>query len=162
MTKLSAIILSKTSNASLFEMTKCCIESLIAAEQENKHIQIEIILIESDEKYLENGFSYGENVKVLVPKIAFNFHRFLNIGCNAATGDFIALCNNDLVFKRNWFSEILKVKESNPQILSFSPYDPDCNRLAKAIIYKNAFVEGYEIQKQITGWCFVEIGRAHV
>lgn len=155
MIKLSAVILSNTISNSIFEMTKDCIFTLIDSEKENKNVTIEIILIESNNQYKEQGFFYSDDIKIILPKIKFNFHKFLNIGIDVATGNFIALCNNDLIFKRDWFSEMLKVNKTNPEIASFSPYDQTTNRFSQEIILKNDFVKGYNIQKEMTGWCFV-------
>lgn len=155
MIKLSVVILSKTINNSIFEMTKCCFTTLLDSEKENKNLDIEIILVESNKDYIKYGFSYDDNIKIIIPDFEFNFHKFLNIGISAASGDYIALCNNDLIFGKNWFSEMLKIKETNPEISSFSPYDEGSNRLPKDIILTNEFVKGYELQKEMTGWCFV-------
>jgi GT2 family glycosyltransferase len=155
MTKLSVVILSKTINNSIFEMTKSCFSTLLGSENENENLEIEIILIESNKDYKKNGFFYDDNIKIIIPDFAFNFHKFLNIGVSAASGEYIALCNNDLIFNRNWFTEMLKVKASNPEIESFSPYDESTNRLSKNVILTHNFIKGYELQKQMTGWCFV-------
>jgi GT2 family glycosyltransferase len=155
MIKLSAVILSNTINESIFEMTKHCLATLIDSEKENRNLTIEIILVESNSQYKANGFSYSDAIKIITPKIKFNFHKFLNIGIEAASGSFIALCNNDLIFHADWFSEMLKVKETNPEIASFSPYDKTSNKLSEKLILNNDFVKGYELQRQMTGWCFV-------
>jgi len=155
MIKLSVIILSNTINFPIFEMTKYCFSSLWDSERENNNLDIEIILVESNKDYKKAGFSYSDTVKVITPNLTFNFNKFLNIGIRASSGDYIALCNNDLIFRRNWFTEMLKVKTINPEILSFSPYDENTNRLPKDIIFFNDFVKGYELQKEMTGWCFV-------
>lgn len=155
MTRLSVVMLSKTINNSIFEMTKYCISSLLDSEKGNKNLYIEVVLVESNKDYKNHGFSYGDNVNVITPDITFNFHKFLNIGINVASGEYIALCNNDLIFGRNWFTEMLKVKKTNPEIASFSPYDESSNKLSETIILNNDFVKGYELQRQMTGWCFV-------
>jgi GT2 family glycosyltransferase len=128
---------------------------MIDSENENPNLHFELILIESNSNYLKQGFFYGKAVKVITPNEDFNFHRFLNIGINQATGDFIALCNNDLIFYRNWFSEILRIRDANPTIRSFSPYDETSNKIPKPIIESRRFCEGLEIQKHLTGWCIV-------
>jgi GT2 family glycosyltransferase len=145
--KLSAIILAMTTTEELFRMTSNCINSLIASENA---IEMEIIIIESNKNYLNSSFRYPEFVTVMVPESDFNFHRFLNIGVKAAVGDYIALCNNDLVFHNNWFTEILKIKEENPSIKSFSPNGKidDCSS-------SNKFEIGYKVQTHVKGWCIV-------
>lgn len=155
MIKLSAIFLSNTIDESIFEMTKNCIQTMIDSEKGNSNLIFELILVESNCDYLDQGFVYNKDVKVILPNEDFNFHRFLNFGIRHATGNYIALCNNDLVFYKNWFSEILKICDENPKIKSFSPYDETSNKIPKTVIQNRNYCEGYEIQKQLTGWCLV-------
>jgi GT2 family glycosyltransferase len=146
---LSVIILSKTISDIIFNTTMNCIRSL--QDSENfKNDNLEILLIESNVNYLEK-YSYPEEVKVIVPEEEFGFHKFLNIGINAAKNEFIALCNNDLVFHENWFTEIINVADKRKDVLSFSPIDPR-NELGK---FKGDFVEGYKVTQHIKGWCLV-------
>ena len=144
--KLSAIILSRTDTQELFEMTKICIQSLLDSETE---IDFEVIIVESNKQYLESGFQYNDFAKVIVPHEKFNFHQFLNIGIASATGDFMALCNNDLIFHKGWFSEILKVSEKHKDILSFSPSEEQGADTVKD------FLIGYKVKQQLKGWCIV-------
>lgn len=147
---LSVVILSKTDSKNLHAMTLKAIESLQESEDfENKH-RLEIILIESNKEYVKD-FPYPENVTVIVPRETFGFHRFLNIGIRKSKGDFIALCNNDLIFHPNWFSEIINVFNAHKGILSFSPIDPG-KELQK---YTGNFEIGYKVTQHIKGWCLV-------
>lgn len=147
MIKLSTIILAKTSSADLHEMTVNAVQSLLDAEPTVAH---EIIIVESNVNYLKDGFHYPESISVIVPNETFNFHRFLNIGIQRATGNFIALCNNDLIFHKNWFTEILKISNLHPDILSFSPRGtPNTNP------QPTDFLIGYKVMQQIKGWCIV-------
>ena len=145
--KLSIIILSKTDSEKSFQMTMACINSFMESETV---ISAEIIIIESYKNYLQSQFQYPDFVKVIIPNENFNFHRFLNIGIEAAIGDFIALCNNDLIFYKDWFSEIILVSNKNPKVLSFSPSGTICNEEQK-----NTFALGYRVMIHIKGWCIV-------
>lgn len=149
MMSLSVIILSKTISDIVFKTTMNCINSLQESE-EFKNNDLEILLIESNRNYLEE-FSYPENVKVILPEEDFGFHKFLNKGIKVAKNKFIALCNNDLIFHKNWFSEIKKVAKQREDILSFSPIDPR-KELHK---FKEPFEEGYKVSQHIKGWCLV-------
>jgi GT2 family glycosyltransferase len=146
---LSVIILSKTITDKIFNTTMNCIKSLQESENFNNG-NLEILLIESNANYSEK-FSYPKEVKVIVPKEGFGFHKFLNIGIKVAKNEFVALCNNDLIFHENWFTEILKVAKQREDILSFSPIDPrkEINR------FKDSYVEGYKVTQHIKGWCLV-------
>lgn len=143
--KLSTVILAKTSSAELFEMTLNAVHSLLDADTTIEH---EIILVESNPNYRIDGFEYPKSVKVIVPNQKFNFHKFLNFGIQQASGDFIALCNNDLIFNKNWFAEILKIAQAHPHIDSFSPSDDYSNTQV-------GFEIGYKVITHIKGWCLV-------
>lgn len=145
--KLSIIILSNTISENLFQMTLNCINSLLESE---KNISNEIIIVESNKNYFNSDFQYPEFVKVIVPYEDFNFHKFLNIGIKNTSGNFIALCNNDLIFHKNWFSEILKISEIEPSVLSFSPTE---TYNFNDVVTK--YLLGYRVMIHIKGWCIV-------
>lgn len=145
--KLSVVILAKTDRQEFFDMTMVCVNSLMTSEKE---IAMEVIIVESNKNYHESGFQYPDFVRIIIPEADFNFHAFLNIGIAATTGDFIALCNNDLVFHENWFGEMLKVSEKHPEILSFSPSGKPCPESKRG-----QFQIGYRVMQQLMGWCFV-------
>ena len=145
--KVSSIFLARTDSEESFAMTTKCIQSAIESDPE---VEFEMIIVESNKTYYESTFIYPDFVKVIIPQEQFNFHRFLNIGRLHATGDFIALCNNDLVFHQNWFTEILKISKRHPEILSFSP-----SGVAKPNTEQNDFLLGYKVMQQIKGWCIV-------
>ncbi len=145
---LSAVFLSYTNNAHIHAMNLACIDSLLLSENFNAEKPLQIIFIESNKNYKEQGFYFPDNVEVIVPNYQFNFHQFLNIGIAKSKYNFIALCNNDLVFKPNWFSEIIKITDKNAQILSYSP----------AVVgehWQHDFEIGYNIRTHIKGWCIV-------
>lgn len=145
--KLSVVILSMTNNAELFQMTLDCLESLLSSETE---VSKEIIIVESNKNYASSQWQYPRFVKVIIPKSNFNFHKFLNIGIKASVGEFVALCNNDLKFHKNWFSEILKVSVDHPNIKSFSPSEIFYDKRLES-----NFEVGYKVQLHIKGWCLV-------
>ena len=144
--KLSVIILARTISEALFEMTSDCINTLRDSE---KSLDIEVILVESNKEYHTSGFAYPDDVKVIIPEAAFNFHKFLNIGLHSATGEYIAFCNNDLIFYDQWFTEILKVANQNPKIKSFSPNGNFTSN------FVSDFQTGYKVRTHVFGWCFV-------
>ena len=128
-----------------------CIDSLL--QSENWNYGLEIILIESNK---QSRYVYDEQVKILVPDEMFNFHRFLNIGIKASKSDFVALCNNDIIFSKNWFSEILKVKSKRKDILCFSPIDRDYTTMSYDLFpdTKDYYV-GWDNKYHFSAWCFV-------
>lgn len=143
---LSVIILTLTNSEELYKMTLNCINSLKESET---NVNFEIIIIESNKNYLVSNFKYPDFVKVIIPDVKFNFHQYLNIGIKASSGDYIALCNNDLIFHKKWFSEILKITELDSSILSFSPVS------TVNVDYENIYQIGYKVRTHIMGWCIV-------
>ncbi|HEU4497103.1 MAG TPA: glycosyltransferase [Flavobacterium sp.] len=143
---LSVILLSKTDSQPLFQMTLECINSIAASEIKGN---FEIIIIESNKNFLESGFRYPDFVNVIIPEEKFNFHKFLNIGISNSKGDFIALCNNDLIFKPNWFNEIEQISKRYPSVLSFSPTQECYAEGNKKVEF------GYKVRRHIQGWCIV-------
>lgn len=128
-------------------MTSNCINSLVASEQTT---EMEIILVESNKNFTKSGFIYPDFVKILIPEADFNFHKFLNIGIKESRGQYIALCNNDLIFYKNWFSEIYKISTENPNIKSFSP-----SGKIDDYSFSQEFEFGYKIRTHVMGWCIV-------
>ncbi|MET3028165.1 glycosyltransferase [Flavobacterium sp. UW10123] len=145
--KLSVIILAYTTTEGLFEMTMNCINSLIESE---KQTEMEIIVVESNKNYNNSEFVYPDFVKVIVPEEDFNFHKFLNIGVRESKGEFVALCNNDLIFYDNWFARIFEISQSNPQIKSFSP-----SGRINDFSFEKEYELGYKVRTHVLGWCLV-------
>lgn len=151
----SAIILSNTKSQSIFDMTLHCVESMINTEKDNSILKFEVLLIESNKEIHNTAFKYPENIKVIIPNEEFNFHKFLNIGIKAATGDFVGLFNNDLIFKKSWLTEILKVKKVFPSVQSFCPVDYESKFTPKSFFNKQLYLFGYKVRRHIVGWCII-------
>ncbi len=149
MSGLSAIILSYTNSEKIHRMALDCIRTLIQSEDFINTHELEIILVESNRNYVADGFAYPDNVKVIIPEIPFNFHAYLNIGIRASSMQFVALCNNDLLFHEAWFTEILNVKKQYPSYKSFCPVQPKEKKPA------GSFEKGYVVRKHVKGWCLV-------
>lgn len=150
---ISVIILSKTTSIEEYKTTLNCLNSLLNSESSNK-INFQIILIESYAKYIKLGIKYPEYVKVIVPNCNFNYNQFLNIGIKKSCGDFLVLCNNDIIFRKGWMTNILEIYYKHPKILSFCPIDLN-NQLTKSINHEKGFIKGYAIKIHVSGWCIV-------
>jgi GT2 family glycosyltransferase len=143
---VTAIFLSRTASQKTFEMTT---DALVSIQKSIGKENLELILVESNPDYLDSGFVYASDVRMILPNEPFNFHRFLNFGIQQATGDYIALCNNDLLFHPNWFNAILKVSQAHPEIVSFSPSGKWIEQPERD------FDLGYKVMQQLKGWCIV-------
>ena len=153
--KLSVIILSYALDDDIYNLNKQAIESLLASETWASG-SLQILLIESNK---ENPYQYPyPNVEVLVPNEKFGFHRFFNIGIVHTDGEYIAFCNNDIIFHKGWFSAIREVADNHQRFLCFSPIDDsgDYPKMTpEALPRDKAFYKGWEHQKHFAPWCFV-------
>jgi hypothetical protein len=150
--KFSIVFLANTNNESVYKMNLDALNSfVISAEKAN--LEFEIIFIESN---VTSNYTYSiKNFIEIKPNLDFNFHKFANIGLRQCSGDYYILSNNDVVFDELWLVELKKTIQNNPHVLSFSPLDKSSNKLSKNVIESQELILGYQIQKHITGWCFI-------
>jgi GT2 family glycosyltransferase len=150
---VDAIILSNYRDHEYFLMNRKCIDTLTDAEPD---VKFNIVLVESNPEWDSLHYDYqNDNVTVIVPNEKFNFNRFLNIGIRSSSNDLIVLANNDLVFHPGWLTEILRVKRSHPEILSFCPFDRTSKYLKWDDFKSKRFIKGYRVPVEFVGWCFV-------
>lgn len=154
--KLTAIVLTKTSNEAIYKMTQGCISSLMF-QAGSQLFSISVVIVESEK---DSPFKYPEATRVIKPSEPFNFHRFLNLGIQSEpVSDWYLLCNNDLLFLPNWLKEIELVIERRPDLGSLSPISPTCKDQKPYINHSNSrettFVLGYDRRKQLSGWCIM-------
>lgn len=153
--KLSVIILSYALDDDIYHLNKQAIETLLSSEVWPSG-SLQILLIESNK---ENPYQYPyPNVEVLIPNEKFGFHRFFNIGIEHTDGEYIAFCNNDIIFHKGWFSAIREVSDNRRRFLCFSPIDDsgDYPKMSpEALPREKAFYRGWEHQKHFAPWCFV-------
>ena len=152
MSKLSVIILSYALDNEIFEMNCCCLGSLRASEDWREG-ELQIVMMESNK---ENPYVYGDDVNVVIPDERFNFHRFFNIGLEQTDGEFVAFCNNDIVFTKGWFSAIMAVKQSYPEFMCFSPLDRSYPLMGEDLLPSSKdYYIGWTNKKHFAAWCFV-------
>lgn len=152
MASLSVIILSYALDDEIFQMNCRCLDSLFDSEQWESG-QLQVLLMESNR---QNPYTYDERVEVLMPDEDFNFHRFFNIGLAQTDGDFVAFCNNDIVFTKGWFTAIMQVKEAHKKFMCFSPLDRSYPMMGEDTLPSNKpYYIGWENKKHFAAWCFV-------
>lgn len=155
MSKLSVIILSYAIDEEIYQMNCRAIESLFSSENwrlENGDWTLEVLLMESNR---EAKYTYDSRVRVLVPEEKFGFHRFFNIGLDNTNGEFVAFCNNDIVFMLGWWTAIVKVKEQHPKFMCFSPSDSTYPMMAEEMAKGKDYIIGWENKRHFAAWCFV-------
>lgn len=152
MIRLSVIILSYAIDDDIYEMNCRCVESLLKSELWSDG-DLEVLLIESNEQV---NYTYPNNVRVLFPNEKFGFHRYFNIGLNNTSGEYIAFCNNDVVFQFNWWTAIKRIKELNPKFMCFSPLDRSYPMMTEEQMpsTKDYYI-GWENKRHFAAWCFV-------
>ena len=149
--KLSIIILSYALDEEIYQMNVRAIGSLYASEQWSEG-EPEVLLMESNR---EAKYTYDKRVKVMMPEEKFGFHRFFNIGLDNTSGEFVAFCNNDIVFMPGWWSAILRIKEQHPKFMCFSPVDSCYPMMAEEIANGKDYTIGWENKRHFAAWCFV-------
>ena len=151
MPKLSVIILSYALDDEVYQMNARCLDSLFASEQWRDG-ELEVLLMESNRNA---AYQYDPRVRVLMPEEKFGFHRFFNIGLEHTNGEYVAFCNNDIVFMPDWWTAIMRVKEQHPKYMCFSPVDSSYPMMAEERAKGKKYVIGWENKRHFAAWCFV-------
>lgn len=153
--RLSVIILSYALDDDIYAMNCRALESLYNSETWTDS-NLQVLLIESSK---ESTYKYPwPNLEVLIPDEQFGFHKFFNIGIEKTDGEYIAFCNNDIIFNPGWFSEIKKVADAHKRFLCFSPIDDsgDYPKMTPERLPRDKdYYNGWEHQQHFAPWCFV-------
>lgn len=152
MPKLSVIVLSYALDDEVYQMNTRCLDSLFASEQWTDG-ELEVLLMESNRTAT---YQYDARVRIMIPEEKFGFHRFFNIGLDNTAGEFIAFCNNDIVFQPNWWTAIKRIKEQHPKFMCFSPLDRSYPMMTEEEMpsIKDYYI-GWENKRHFAAWCFV-------
>jgi GT2 family glycosyltransferase len=145
---IDVIILSYAKSEALKQITEQAVASLVNSESTSR-ILFNIIVIESN--YSLFPFNY-EGTKTVYPNEKFGYHKYMNIGIKLTQNPYICICNNDLLFHPNWATEILNAFDRNPDISSASPICSIHHPLNGIDINSGLYI-GYEVRKELTGWC---------
>ena len=168
--EVDVVILSYTKDENYYNITKKAIDSLNESES---NFKFNIHLVETNPNLLsEFPQGYG-SANIIIPNVPFNYNKFLNIGLEKCKTDFIVMSNNDVVFNKDWFTNITsKMVECNA--VSGSPYNDKLfvqpqNRIGRNGMRNRMMMrrmrnkrnlipdvwEGYEVSKQVQGHCIV-------
>ncbi len=146
--KIDVVIVSYAKNTICKEYTVGCIKSLLLSEDNSENL-FNIIVVESNHSVTYDNIA--SNVKTYKAPLPYGYHKFLNFGRKQGNAEWIALCNNDLIFQPNWFTKILEAHEIDPSCESFSPMCSISQNYDKKI----KLLYGYHIRRNICGWCLV-------
>lgn len=148
--EVDIVIISYAKNETCYNLTKNCLESLYDSE---KDIKFNVFVVESEE-----GVSWdiiNPDIVTVKAPLPYGYHKFLNFGRKLGKSEFVALCNNDLIFKEDWMTNIFEAYEYNPNYYSFSPICPK-TQPQYGIKINTGLIFGYDIRKHLSGWCIVQ------
>lgn len=148
---IDIIILSFARTIELRSTTNHCLESLFASE-DPAHVVFNVFVLESNRTAPPYGIG---TTQTIYPTEPFGYNRYLNIGLRLCSNSYVAFCNNDLIFRKGWVSEMLKVAESNPDIMSFCAKDSWLHPQYPDLDLSQPFLLGREKMKYFTGWFFM-------
>lgn len=149
---VDVVIISYAKDDNCKNITQACLESLIRSENNFEEL-FNVIVVESQPDVSWNEIS--PCIQTYQSPLPYGYHKFLNFGRKKGKAKWVALCNNDLDFIKGWFSKILKASEADPSILSFSPICPLTQTMYGITPHSGIHI-GYEIRKQVSGWCIVQ------
>lgn len=131
---------------------------LVACSKSDYHIRITKEAIRTSEvdciivETHPHAQPYKEaKVNLFWPK-EFNYNACLNFGIIHTNTEYIALCNNDLVFQKNWQKITERMKANN--ILSASPFS-HYSQHRHGYIANGTIHYGYWVGHELLGWCLV-------
>jgi hypothetical protein len=148
------IIISFAKNNKFKKLTDDAITSLYASDP---LIKFNVFVIESNKKINYLNFKSPEyNVVTIHPTVPFGYHRYLNIGILQGSSQYLCLCNNDLIFTKNWASTIINEMKKDPLLLSASPFSTIPHSTIFKLSPSNSLDYGYDIRRHISGWCIFQ------
>lgn len=95
-----------------------------------KDLEIIIIANNSNKEEIELDFAYS-NIKIMQINQDLLYSRAANLGVEAASGDIITLCDQDLFYEHGWYTNLYNILCSNKKIGAVSPklLNPYTNRI---------------------------------
>jgi len=112
---------------------------------------VTVLIVETGPKV-----SYDNCLMIYHKNNNFNYNHCLNIGAAFIIGymnpDYIAFCNNDLVFHRGWSGIVGKMSE-----VGYRSASPWCPRSHPRYFSgsKQKILQGSWTRKNLAGWCFI-------
>jgi len=147
---MDVVIVSYAKNEKCLMLTSDCLDSLLESETPGF---FNVFVVESNPDI--NWDDSDRRIKTIPAPLPYGYHKFLNAGIKEGNSDFVALCNNDLTFSKNWASEIIDFSRTREDVLSFSPICPLTQPLY-GINENSGIYLGHQIRVHISGWCIVQ------
>lgn len=147
-TEIDVIFLSFAFTDQLQQMAQDSIQSLVISE-DNAKIKFNIIVLEVYDQL--NNYECPFTTTIY-PGDPAGPQRYFNIGISMTTSAYVCLCHANLIFHRNWASEILKYMKDIPDLLSASPVCSSSDHHQK-VSGDHEIVSGYRVGYEIAEWC---------
>lgn len=114
-----------------------------------KHPEVDIILVGDNNRTTKNCISsIRDNVNIVVEPFD-GYNKSLNEGAKKCKGEYIAFCNNDLIFKEGWLLPLIDA------LNNYDSVSPWCSLTHHQWWNKakpNNIYTSYEVGKCIAGW----------
>jgi GT2 family glycosyltransferase len=145
--EIDVIILSLGKTEELKRVTIQAISSLVASESDTE-IEFNPIVIESNLELKPYRYPFS---KTYYLKEKFHYNKFMNYGFTKGKAEYVAFCNNDLIFTEHWASlMIYYMRKYN--LVSASPW---CNQSYGLKVVKDDVIIGNTAGTIMAGWCFM-------
>jgi GT2 family glycosyltransferase len=155
MKHIDVVIISWARNEELVQVTKDGINSLV---ENDEGVTYHIYVVESnkDIKYEdmeEYQRKWMHTIETVYTDETFGYNKYLNIGRRLGNSPYVALCNSDLTYEKNWATNIINEMERH-NALSASPWCPQTQGPNTPHLH-NVYV-GYRVRGELAGWCIVQ------
>jgi hypothetical protein len=135
--KYDLIIVSKTVNKNLHQMTENCIASA------RKECDVNVIVVET------NNIKVEYDAEIIYYNGQFSYNRALNQGLAHAKGDIHILANNDILFREGWSKTGYVMKQYGYDSASVLSQDARQRGFERGeLVY-----EGFIVGTHLVGWC---------
>lgn len=145
MKNMDVIFLSYAKKHELKQITQQAIQTLINSSTE---VKFNIKVVES-EKNLE-PYQY-DNAETVYYNIPFNYNKYMNMAFESGNSDYVAFCNNDLIFIDQWADNIIKYMEE----YELDSASPMCPLHHGNYIINQPVIIGSKTKRELVGWCIV-------
>lgn len=142
------IVIPSFTNSKTALMLQTAILTARSAEPDH---EFNVIVVESSGSVM----NVGQDITIHFDNPTFNYNHALNLGISMCKNDWVILANNDLLFSKNFMTEILKVSCEYPLIKSFSPWNHMYGWHSSIFSGEHEIYCGYRIGAEIAGWCIV-------
>ena len=117
--EIDIVIISWAKHDELFKLTCSTIKTLLESE-DSSEVKFNIFVVETNNEIVYNY----SGTKTLYPEPPYGYNKYCNFGRKQGNAPYVCLCNNDLIFHKNWASEIIRAMEEDSAVMSASPFCP--------------------------------------